>query len=118
MSCHKLIDHISALGRVGEQRADELYQLLCLEVDESTFIKEVADICQRGLLERKYIQTYSNLSSETTYQELGKIREFEPRRDAPNNKRRLQSHGYNWKGSQQIRTYLFRSIHEQPFKSM
>ena len=50
MSCHKLIDHICALGRVGEERADELYQLLCLEVDESTFIKEVADICQGCLL--------------------------------------------------------------------
>jgi hypothetical protein len=53
MSCHKLIDHICALGRVGEERADELYQLMCLEVDESTFIKEVADICQRGLLKKK-----------------------------------------------------------------
>lgn len=93
MSCHKLIDHISALGRVGEEREDELYQLMCLEVDESTLIKEVADICQRGLLEKKSVQTDSNLSSETAYQELGKIREFEPRWDAPNNKRRLQSHG-------------------------
>jgi hypothetical protein len=95
MSCHKLIDHISALGRVGEERADELYQLVCLEVDESTFIKEVADICQGGLLERKSVQTNSNLSTETTYQELGNIRELEPRWDAPNNKRRLQLHGYN-----------------------
>lgn len=50
MSCHKLIDSICALGRVGEERADELYQLMCLEVDESTFIKEVADIRQGGLL--------------------------------------------------------------------
>jgi hypothetical protein len=53
MSCHKLIDHISALRRVGEERADELYQLMSLEVDESTFIKEVADICQGGLLGKK-----------------------------------------------------------------
>jgi hypothetical protein len=90
---------------------------MCLKVDESTFIKEVADICQRGLLKKK-LQIDSNLSSETTYQEFGKIREFEPRWDAPNNKRRLQSHGYNRKGGQQIRTYLFRSIHEQPFKGM
>jgi hypothetical protein len=52
MSCHKLIDHICALGRVGEESADELYQLMCLEVDESTFIKEVADICQGGLLKK------------------------------------------------------------------
>ena len=50
MPCHKFIDHICALGSVGEERADELYQLMCLEVDESTFIKEVADICQGGLL--------------------------------------------------------------------
>jgi hypothetical protein len=35
------------------------------------------------------------LSTETTYQELGKIRELEPRWDAPNNKRRLKLHGYN-----------------------
>jgi hypothetical protein len=53
MSCHELIDHICALGRVGEERADELYKLMCLKVDESTFIKEVADICQRGLLKKK-----------------------------------------------------------------
>jgi len=55
MSCHKLIDHISALGRVGEERANELYQLMGLEVDESTFIKEVADICQGGLLKKKIL---------------------------------------------------------------
>ena len=53
MSCHKLIDHISALGCISEERADELYQLMCLKVDESTFIKEVADIRKGGLLERK-----------------------------------------------------------------
>jgi len=56
MSCHKFIDHICALGRVGEERADELYQLMCLEVDESTFIKEVADICQGGLLKRNWFK--------------------------------------------------------------
>lgn len=56
MSCQKLIDHICALGRVSEERADELYQFMCLEVDESTFIKEVADICQGGLLKEKLIQ--------------------------------------------------------------
>ena len=50
MSCHKLIDHVCALWRVGEERADELYQLMCLKVDEGTFIKEVADICQGGFL--------------------------------------------------------------------
>lgn len=65
MSCHKLIDHISALGGVGEERAYELYQLVFLEVDEGTFVKEVADICQGGLLERKSVQTNSNLSTET-----------------------------------------------------
>jgi hypothetical protein len=36
-----------------------------LEVDEGTFVKEVADICQGGLLERKSVQTNSNLSTET-----------------------------------------------------
>jgi hypothetical protein len=86
MSCHKLIDHICALGRVREERADEFYQLMCLKVDESTFIKEVANICHGGLLKEISVQTDSNLSTETTYQELGKIREFEPRWDATNNK--------------------------------
>lgn len=55
MSCHKLIDHICALGCVGEERADKLYQFMCLEVDESSFIKEVANICQGGLLKEKFI---------------------------------------------------------------
>jgi hypothetical protein len=59
MSCHELIDHICALGRVGEERADELYKLMCLKVDESTFIKEVADICQRGLLKKKTSNRFS-----------------------------------------------------------
>ncbi len=53
MSCHKLIDRIRALGCLGEECADELYQLMRLEVDESTFIKEVADICQGGFLQEK-----------------------------------------------------------------
>jgi hypothetical protein len=57
MSCHKLIDHVCALGGVGEERADELYQLMCLEVDESTFIKEVANICKGGLLKENSVQT-------------------------------------------------------------
>jgi hypothetical protein len=51
MSCHKLIDHIRALRCVGEEGADEVYQLMCLKVDESTFVKEVADICQGGFLQ-------------------------------------------------------------------
>ena len=42
-----------ALGCLGEERADELDQLLCLEVNESTFVKEVADICQGGFLQVK-----------------------------------------------------------------
>ena len=53
MSCRKLIDHICALGCVGEERADKLDQFLCLEVDEGTFVKEVADICQGGFLQEK-----------------------------------------------------------------
>lgn len=51
MSCRKLIDNICALGCVREERTNELDQLLGLEVDESTFVKEVADICQGGFLQ-------------------------------------------------------------------
>lgn len=51
MSCRKLIDNIRALGCVSEERADESDQLLCLEVDEGTFLKEVADICQGRFLQ-------------------------------------------------------------------
>jgi hypothetical protein len=51
MSCRKLIDDICALGCVGEERSDELDQLLCLKVNEGTFVKEVADICQGGFLQ-------------------------------------------------------------------
>jgi hypothetical protein len=62
-----------ALGCLGEERADELDQLLCLEVNKGTFVKEVADICQGGFLQEKPFQTDPNLSTKTTYQELGKI---------------------------------------------
>src|SRR6266849_4639082 len=65
MSCHKLIDHICALGRAREERTDELYQLMCLKVDESTFIKEVANIGQGGLLKENSVQTDSNFPTET-----------------------------------------------------
>ena len=47
------MDSARALGCLGEERADELDQLLCLEVNESTFIEEVADICQGGFLKEK-----------------------------------------------------------------
>ena len=58
MSCRKLIDDICALRCVCEERTNELDQLLGLEVDESTFVKEVADICQGGFLH----ETRSNKS--------------------------------------------------------
>ena len=58
---------------------------MCLEVDESTFIKEVTDICQRGLLKENPFKQIL-ICQQMTYQELGKIREFEPRWDASYNK--------------------------------
>lgn len=52
MPCHQFIDHICALRCIGEECANKLDQFLGLVVDESTFVKEVANICQRCLLQR------------------------------------------------------------------
>lgn len=53
MSRHQLIDHICALRCVGEECANKHNQFPGLVVDQSTFIKEVANVCQRCFLQRK-----------------------------------------------------------------
>src|SRR6266851_5324209 len=53
MPRRQLIDHICTLRCIGEECANKLDQFLSLIVDESTFIKEVANVCQGCLLEEK-----------------------------------------------------------------
>src|SRR5260221_12405497 len=53
MPRRQLIDHICALRCVGEECANKLDQFLGLVVDEGTFVKEVANVCQRCLLQWK-----------------------------------------------------------------
>jgi hypothetical protein len=70
MPCHQLIDHILALRCISEERANEFDQFLGVIVDESTFIKEVADVCQRCLLQGKSFKSIPNWLAEITYQEF------------------------------------------------
>ena len=53
MPRRQLIDHIRTLRCIGEECANKLDQFLGLVVDESTFVKEVANVCQRCLLQCK-----------------------------------------------------------------
>ena len=93
MPRRQLIGHIFALRRISEERPNELDQLLGLIIDKGSLIKEVADVCQGCLLQGKPFEPIPKLFAEMTYQEFGKIRKLEPRRDTPNDEGRLYPHG-------------------------
>jgi len=90
MPCRQPIDHICALRRIGEEGANEFDQFLSLIVNESSFIEEIADVCQRCLLQGKPFKPIRFCPKTKTYQEFGKIRKLEPRRHTPNDEGRLR----------------------------
>jgi hypothetical protein len=90
MPRHQLIDHICALRRIGEKGANEFDQFLSFIVNESSFIEEIADVCQRCLLQGNPFKPIRSCPNTKTYQEFGKIRKLEPRRHTPNDEGRLR----------------------------
>jgi hypothetical protein len=111
------VNHICTLRCIGKECAHELDQFLCLVVDKSAFVKEVANVRQRGFLHRKPFNPVStclkrpHTKSSERYENLSHAGTHATTKE-----------GYIYmsvmRGDRRKSTYLVRVVTEQPFEGM